>query len=149
MRSWRKKKASASTVTKMWSSNSVMKLHKTSGLFSVKFKYYRRIIPEIIHQLTTWLWSGWSLFVLSLEMKLQAGQGKDHLPIVVVLLRLRGTAAARGTCSFDRIGCNLTLALQYGEAIHSYWMKKYNKNNKICQQKSFPNPPSISLLAKA
>lgn len=35
IRSWRKKKASASTVTKMWSSNSVMKLHSTRGFSSV------------------------------------------------------------------------------------------------------------------
>lgn len=35
IKSCRKKNASASTVTKMWSSNSVMKLHSTSGFSSV------------------------------------------------------------------------------------------------------------------
>lgn len=39
IRSWRKKNASASTVTKMWSSNSVMKLHSTSGFSSVGRKF--------------------------------------------------------------------------------------------------------------
>lgn len=38
IKSCRKKNASASTVTKMWSSNSVMKLHSTSGFSSAKRK---------------------------------------------------------------------------------------------------------------
>lgn len=37
MRSWRKKKASASTVTKIWSSNSVIKLHSTKGFSTVEW----------------------------------------------------------------------------------------------------------------
>lgn len=36
IKSCKKKKASASTVTKMWSSNSVMKLHSTKGLSSIQ-----------------------------------------------------------------------------------------------------------------
>lgn len=70
-------------------------------------------------ELTSWLWRGWSLFVLSLEMQLQARQGKDDLPVMVVLLRLGGTAAARGSRPLNRVGGNLPLTLQNGEAIHS------------------------------
>jgi len=52
-------------------------------------------------------------------MQLQAGQGKDDLPVVVVLLRLGRAATPGGPCSFYRIGGDLPFAFQHWKAIHS------------------------------
>lgn len=102
-----------------------------------------------LYVLTTWLWCGWSLFVLSLEMQLQAGQGEDDLAVVIVFLGLGSAAAARSSCSLYRIGGDLPLAFQHGESIHSCWWEENGGSINLVSALFLINLPSISLLAKA